>query len=343
LFLILVDDRSKIENLIKLTELNLDQNPLGSIPPFNNSNIESLFLQDTSLTSAEFPSSYINSSLQKISLNNNKIRSIKTDDFAFLKKSNLKTLEIDSGSLSSIEQNAFAPLTELQSLSLKNNQLKSCEFLSTFRFLSSIKLDNNQFTSLPQQLSTQKNIKTYSFTNNFISIIDESSPLYTWMKKNYTDIGLYLANNTFDCCQSLWFIRFLKSYAYFIKDAPLLKCSTPSIYAGKQLINLNPNEMNCDGHTPDISWWTSGRIVGVTIGGLAAASISATVVIIITRRRRVRLGYTEIDGVDDPLPSAPIPSFPAYGEDDDTISTYSTAVTTNTRGGQAPLKDEHQI
>jgi hypothetical protein len=226
--------------------------------------------------------------------------------------------------------------------------------------LSSIKLDGNQFTVLPQELSTLNNIKTYFFTNNLISIIDETSPLYIWSKKNYTNIQIYLANNSFDCCQSLWFIRFLKTSSHFVADAQLLKCLKPSIYAGQQLVTLNPDKMDCGGTPPSDSWWTVGRIVGVTVGGLLTVLVLISVIVTFTHRAQIRSGYTEIDGIDDPLPTAPIstsydpiptapisPSndllFPAYGQDDDTISSYSTAVTRHTTGSQAPTHNDSEI
>jgi hypothetical protein len=339
--LIIVDDRSKIENLPKLSDLSLNQNPLGTIPPFNDSKIKSLSLQDTSLRSAKFPSSYVGSVLRTISLSNNEIRSINEDDFVSLKTSKVTKLTIDIASLSIIDQNAFSPLIELQALSLQNNQLKSCKFLPIIPVLASIKLDRNQFTSLPQELLTPGNIKSFFFTYNSISIIDESSPLYTWMKKNYTNIKVYLANNPFNCCQSLWFIRFLKISPQFVGDASLLKCASPSNYAGQLLIHLNPDKMNCGGA---VSRWTTAWIIGIIVGGLVIGLALIIVIIIFHRRGRSRSGYTEIDGIDDPSPNAPLlPSnepplpFPPHAEDnDDGMSTYSTAVTVHTTGSQAP-------
>ncbi|CAF1517983.1 unnamed protein product, partial [Adineta steineri] len=96
-----INDRIKIESLPKLTNLILNQNPLGKIPPFNMRTLQFLSLEDTLLTSAEFPTSYKNSSLQQISLSNNKIHSINETDFLVLHNS------------------------QLTELSLKNNQLKS--------------------------------------------------------------------------------------------------------------------------------------------------------------------------------------------------------------------------
>ncbi|CAF1321101.1 unnamed protein product [Adineta ricciae] len=334
-------DRSKIENLPRLLDLSLNQNPLGSIPPFNSSRIQSLSLDDTSLTSARFPPSYSSSILQKLNLNNNKIRSIQSGDFQALENSKLKRLHIDNAALTTVDQNAFAPLIQLQSLSLQNNQLKSCEFLSTLRVLSSIKLDGNLFTSLPSQLITQSSIKSFSFTNNRISIIDESSPLFTWQKENRTNIQVFLANNSFDCCQSLWFIRFLKISAHLVQDASILTCAAPSVYAGQNLSALNPDAMNCGGSQPKKWSWTFERIVAVSLGGFFIVLVVAGTIALFVRGRRSRTGYTEIGGVNDPLPTAPeMPTeqfpFPQHGEDnDDSVSTYSTAPSARTDGSQA--------
>ncbi|CAF3766826.1 unnamed protein product [Rotaria magnacalcarata] len=161
-----VTDRAKIENLSLLVDLSFNQNILGIIPPFNRAKIRSLSLQENSLVSAEFPSSYSSSLLKTISLSNNKIRWINVEDFLSLRDSQLTKLSIDSSSISKIDQNAFTQLKKLEALSLKNNQLKSCEFLSNLPSLSSIKLDDNQFTSLPQQLATQE--KSKSFHSNII-------------------------------------------------------------------------------------------------------------------------------------------------------------------------------
>jgi hypothetical protein len=342
LSLIVVTDRAKIENLPNLIDLSINQNPLGIIPPFNNTKIQFLSLQDTSLTSAEFPSSYNNSILRTISLSKNKIRSIKENDFLILRNSKLDKLNLDSASISTIDQNAFVPLTQLQSLSLNNNQLKSCEFLSNLHLLSSIKLDENQFTSLPQQLSVPGNIKTYSFIHNSISIIDESSPLYQWSKRSYTNIKIYLANNSFDCCLSLWFIRFLKTSPQFVGDSSLLTCVTPSKFAGKLLINLDPDEMNC-GNVPSKLWWTTGRIIGIIFGCAIIISIIIIILVFICiRRHPSRSGYTEIDGIDedpynniDPSLSGG-PVFPISDDDYDALSIHTIGGIRRITGSEAP-------
>lgn len=331
---IIVSDRSKIENLPNLIDLSINQNPLEIIPPFNNTKIQFLSLQDTLLTSAVIPPSYNNSVLQTITLNNNKIRIINENDFLFLRYSKLHKLTLDSASISLIDRNAFIPLTQLQSLSLINNQLKSCEFLSNLP-ITSIKLDENQFTSLPQQLSTPGRIKTYSFKHNLISIIDESSPLYMWFKKNITNIQIYLANNSFDCCLSLWFIRFLKTSSQIIPDASALKCATPSKFAGELLTKLNPDEMNCNGDIPNKSWWTTARIIGIIIGCAVTISIIIIIVAFIRfRRHPSRSGYQEIDdhlytNIDPSISGGPV--FPVSFDDDyDGLSAHTYAGSTRT-------------
>jgi hypothetical protein len=99
--------------------------------------------------------------------------------------------------------------------------------------------------------------------------------------------------------------------------------------------------MNCGGVRPDKSWWTVDRIIGISVGGSVAVLILIFVIGIFMSRKPSRSGYTEIDGVDDPLPNAPIaPSnellFPPYGEEDDALSAYSAAVSRHTTASQAP-------
>lgn len=330
------DDLLKITNLNQLSILSLNGNPLEKIPQFNNSKFRSLSLQDTLLTSAEFPSSYFASSLDTIIISNNKIRTINENDFVNLKNSRVGKLHIDSASLSSIHSNAFKSLDRLQSLSLKNNQLKSCEFLSNLPLLASIHLNQNQFTFLPQELSLKNNIKKFFFQNNLITIIDESSPLHTWLTKNYTNNQISLANNSFDCCQSLWFIQFLHTSSDFVVDAASLTCATPSNYTGQFLMKLDVQRMNCGGIKPNPTWWTPARITAISLGVFASIAGVILVIYIAVRQKQKHSSYTEIDGVDDPTPTIQHP-FPAYGqEDDDNLSTYSTAPTRFTNNSHAP-------
>lgn len=286
-------------------------------------NIQFLSLQNTSLISAEFPPSYSNaSSLQTISLNGNKIRSIAEKDLLVLRNTNLHKLHLHDNELSTIDRNAFAPLSKLQALSLKNNRLASCDFLPTLPLLSAINLDGNQFVSLPQELSLESKIQFYSFQRNSISTIDESSPLRTWWEKNATTKVVYLANNSLDCCRSIWLVRLLKLSPKFIGDAASLVCAGPSELAGKKLISLDPDQLNCDGGSGR-TWWTVGRIIGVTVGIGAFTFIIVLAVILIVklvrRRRRARSGYAPIDGFDDssrPPPLLPPAAAASYHEYD---------------------------
>ncbi|CAF0758722.1 unnamed protein product [Adineta steineri] len=278
-----INDRTKIESLPKLTNLILNQNPLEIIPPFNIRTLQFLSLEDTSLTSAEFPISYNNSSLQRISLSNNKIHSINETDFLVLHNS------------------------QLTELSLKNNQLKSCEFLLNLPRLYSINLDKNQFTSLPEQLTTPGKIRNYSFMHNFITVIDETSPLNIWLKNNYTNMKIYLTNNSLDCCLSFWFIRFLKISFEIVGNASLLTCTSPLNFAGKLLIDLNPDEMNCHN---DIT--KKPRVIGIISGFIGIIIISIVAAFIWNQRRPLRSGYREIDGIDESYGG---PAFPISDEE----------------------------
>ncbi|CAF0938878.1 unnamed protein product [Didymodactylos carnosus] len=243
----LFNDIEKIQNLTSLKHLTLSGNPLNTIPAFNNTNIQTLTMQRAQINSANFPKTYNGSSLQIISLSDNNIRLIGDNDFLSLKNKKLLKLDITHNQLNKISITAFEIFSQsLQSLALSQNSLSSCEFLATLKNLASIKLDQNKFTSLPEQLLIPNNIKNYFFTQNSIKIIDQSSPLSTWIKKNLTGINIYLKDNPLDCCGSLWLIENLKnSNKRYIADANLLTCTTPIQYFGKRLIDLQPTEMNC--------------------------------------------------------------------------------------------------
>lgn len=293
-------DRLKIESLTKLNVFSLNQNPLGIIPPFGRLKLLSFSLQDTSLISAKFPSSYENSLIQFVSLSHNKIQSIHADDFSNLHASGMTKLHLDDVELQSIDPNALTPLNQLQALSLKRNHLKSCEFLSTLPLLSSIKLDENSFMSLPQQLSLGGNIKDYSFTSNNISTIDTSSPLNVWFTQNFTNRQISLYKNPFDCCSSQWFIRFIQSATHFVSDSSILECNSPKDVLGKKLIEIDLNQLNCDGSNK--SWWTTFHIGIVSGISLTTLLIVPPVVIFYRRRRKHRRsGYQEIPGNDENL------------------------------------------
>ena len=335
--LVTADDIATITDLPHLEDLNLNGNPLGTIPAFNHSIIRSLSLQDASLTSIEFPSVYKDAlQLATLSLSKNKIRSIGDSDLFALRNSKLDKIQIDEASLSHIDQNAFVPLKQLQSLSLKDNQLKSCDFLATLPHLSSINLDGNQFTSLPPQLAAPRTVKTFSFKRNALVAIDASSPLDTWQKKNLTNVKVYLANNSFDCCRSLWLVEFLKTSAHYVGDASLLTCAKPSALIGKFLVHLDPEAMNCGAGVPSRPWW----IIGLGVGGAVAIVSSIAVVVKLIRQRQHRSSYTEINGIDDPSPAAPPPNdlvFPVYDHDADAFSEYSTSISgRTTTGSEAP-------
>jgi hypothetical protein len=162
-------------------------------------------------------------------------------------------------------------------------------------------------------------IKIYSFRHNSIAVIDERSPLNTWSKMNWTDIRIYLANNTIDCCLSIWLVHFLKTSPMFVEDKLELMCTTPVNLAGKLLTDLHPDEMHCGGDIPSQSWWTTGRIMAVVGACVGVTVVSIAIFYVLIRRRPSRSGYTRIDDpyvhIDTGLPGGPV--FPTPDDDDD--------------------------
>lgn len=317
-------DVDKINRLPNLIDLSINQNPLTTIPPFGNPHIRFLSMQDTSFISGQFPPSYSSCLLQSVTLSGSKIRTLHENDLLALANSPLTKLYMDGASISTIDPGAFTPLKNLQSLSLNNNQLKSAEFLSRMARLASVRLDGNQFSVLPPQLAIPGKVKMYSFKRNAITVIDELSPLRTWSTNNWTDIRIYLANNSIDCCLSLWLVGFLKAFPMIVADGSQLTCATPANLAGKLLVNLRPDDMHC-GDTPSRAWWTTGRIIGLISGCAAATMIAILIFYVLTRRRRSRSGYTEIDDpyvqIDTALPSGP--AFATANDDDEHYAAFS--------------------
>ncbi|CAF1557702.1 unnamed protein product [Rotaria magnacalcarata] len=144
---------------------------------------------------------------------------------------------------------------------------------------------------------------------------------------NTTNVQVFLANNTFDCCLSLWFIRFLKTSPQFVPDVSLLTCATPLSFTGKLLIKLNPDDMNCGSDIPSKSWLTIGRIIGIAIRSACLLILSVAMVYIYNRRYPSRSGYIPISEHDD-LYSNPNALFserlkiPIREDDDDQLLTH---------------------
>ncbi|CAF1544682.1 unnamed protein product, partial [Didymodactylos carnosus] len=324
------NDIEKIQNLTSLKHLTLSGNPLNTIPAFNNTNIQTLTMQRAQINSANFPKTYNGSSLQIISLSDNNIRLIGDNDFLSLKNKKLLKLDITHNQLNKISITAFEIFSQsLQSLALSQNSLSSCEFLATLKNLASIKLDQNKFTSLPEQLLIPNNIKNYFFTQNSIKIIDQSSPLSTWIKKNLTGINIYLKDNPLDCCGSLWLIENLKnSNKRYIADANLLTCTTPIQYFGKRLIDLQPTEMNCV-IQPQFKL-SIAEIVGISVGSVFLVAFVTVFVIILTKRRqRSHLRHYERIPDNDEEPPLP-PLFPSSQSDASSYSQPQTSYGTGT-------------
>ncbi len=240
-----------INNITSLKSLVLSDNPLETIPELTLSHLVNLQLENTHLQTVTFPKSYENcTNLQSIVLSNNTLIKLTSDNFKSLPS--LTKITIDNAQLHSIDEDAFTNLSKtLQTISLESNLLNSAEFLSIMPNLLSVNFDNNQFKQLPKEMSKPGQIKHFSFRNNQIDTIDESSPLFYLTKTNLSDIEIYLSNNPFECCQSRWFIRYLTGSKNLVKDSSNLTCALPKSLAGQRLIDLHADLIHCS-HEPKI-------------------------------------------------------------------------------------------
>lgn len=228
-----------------MKSLVLSNNPLGIIPQLSLPHLTILQLENTSLTTAAFPTSYENcTNLQYLTLSNNNFTEITSDHLKFLPS--LRNISFDNVGFHVIDPNTFLNHSStLQSLSLQSNSLKSAEFLSTISNIHSINFDNNSFDQFPKELIPLIQLKHLSFRNNQIHTIDESSPLFSWMKRNLSDIEINLSNNPIDCCQSRWFLRYLNGPKNLVQDSHDLVCASPKLFSGKRLLDLHIDLMDC--------------------------------------------------------------------------------------------------
>lgn len=229
--------------------------------------LEYLNFEETELKSARFPTSFENSTkLQIVLLSKNNIKQIDADDLKCLTA--LTKLYLDADALVSIDRNTFIThKNTLTSLSVISNSLESTEFLSHVNNLLSIDLDENHLKRFPKEIVNASQIKHVSLRNNLVEAIDESSPLFYWMKTNRSDIEVYLSSNPFDCCQSRWLIHYLSGPANLVKDAMHLTCNSPKVYAGRRLIDLRADLMNCANEPfhPSNPTWTKSTITLLTV------------------------------------------------------------------------------
>jgi len=157
----------------------------------------------------------------------------------------LKSLTLTNNPLFTIPE---LSLPDLVHLDLNNARLKS-EIIPKSYFnstkLQSINFDRNKFKQLPDKLIEFSQMKSLSFRHNRISIIDEFSPFAHWLTANRTDLEFYLENNPFDCCRSRWFVHYLHDSKNLVKDSANLTCALPKRYAGRRLIDLHTELMDC--------------------------------------------------------------------------------------------------
>ena len=260
---------------------------MTNIPALSLVHLVQLRLENTELKSALFPKSFENcSALETIVLSNNKLITLKADDLQSLPS--LTKLLLDRTHLTFIDRHALLTNNSngLQSISLVGNELRSTEFLSNLTNLLAVNLDQNALTKLPEELNSTGHLKQISFRENLIETINESSPLFHWMKANLSGIDVYLNRNLFDCCQSRWFIHYLASPQNLVRDAFNLTCSSPKNYAGQRLIDLPADLMDCSIGPFHPSHFHFGTFVTTVLPLLGMGFVILLVVGLILRQRK---------------------------------------------------------
>lgn len=159
------------------------------------------------------------SHLHTIFLNENQLRNVNSGAFHGLPS--LKYLYLDKNRISNVSADAFQGLNHLDSLYLQYNSISeiSPETFSNLPHLRKLYLHNNKITQLKNGLF-----------ENMVSL-----------KR------LRLDNNDFVCnCNVLWLLKFLGKSRHIEAD---IVCKHPANLMGKNLIDLNETDLDCESPT----------------------------------------------------------------------------------------------
>ncbi len=222
-------------NLVNLEELHLDGNTIRQIDSQSfGANLESIVLP----------------SLNKLALNNNKLKDI--DGESFIKLVDLKAITLSNNRLQSLTASMFKGLKRLEFLDINNNNLSKIEN-STFKSLSSLKvlyLSQNSLSEVPHGLPF---LEWLDLSRNRIMFVNET--------QSNTDIYpievVNLAHNPLHCdCHMLWLKELWDRREYILKNSVVIvhedfvpTCTSPLDIANESWDFLGDDVFRCDEST----------------------------------------------------------------------------------------------
>ena len=194
------------QDVMKLTELNLNSNQLLTIPDeplCQTINLESIRVDFNHIKSMWFGRCFLLlRNLQNLILDSNKVSQIDSTDFKHLRNSPIKSLSISKCRLVSIAPGAFEYFDRLETLLISRNLLHSVPYqkLSPLKHLQNLDLSGIHLTVLDFQNVDFKNLSSLKISENKFVIVNGSTlssirkfPL-TYLQMNKCRIR-YLSSN----------------------------------------------------------------------------------------------------------------------------------------------------
>ncbi|XP_050408576.1 toll-like receptor 13 [Patella vulgata] len=243
-----------------LTQFYIDNNHIHLIESNTFSNLPKLYLVSISYNGPDMALqefAFNSSSLKKLYLYDNdmyfvnKLKYVSKD--AFKNCTHLEALMLSSNHFEftthQMFEEMFSTLANLKNLSLAHGGVQLLpRFIPKYLDkLVELLLGHNNIIYIPEgyfnNLNSLQKIEIYS---NKITTVKPNTFSLQFLKQVK---GIDLSNNPFSCsCELLWFINFLKTSPIrkrFIRFPKEYICGSPTVYSGKQLLQVRLSERTC--------------------------------------------------------------------------------------------------
>ncbi|XP_050408574.1 toll-like receptor 7 [Patella vulgata] len=259
-----------------LKQFEIDNNRIHLIESNTFLNLPKLLLVSISYNGPDMvlqEFAFNSSSLKELYLNDNDMyfvdgqKHVSKDAFKYCTQ--LEVLRVSSNhfefTTSQMFEETFSTLVNLRILSLAHGGV---QFLPSFipKYLGKLKtlwLSHNNIIYIPEgYFISLHSLQNVQLNSNKITTVKPNTFSLQFLKKVKS---IDLSNNTFSCtCELLWFINFLKTspirkrFIHFPKE---YICGSPTVYSGKQLLQVRLSERTCA-----ITYQTRLIIISVSAG-----------------------------------------------------------------------------
>ncbi|XP_078695020.1 uncharacterized protein LOC144923974 [Branchiostoma floridae x Branchiostoma belcheri] len=263
-------------NLPSLGFLFLGNNKLAEIPTIEMSlpTLHTLFLYNNSIWDIPANAFWNQPNLVYLYLDTNKISHIDPEAFKGLDK--LNRLFLFGNHIADLPDRVFFGLSNLETIRLQDNQISHL-YPDTFTGITNLEylfLDNNYIWEFPvEALSKVKIYDLYITSNQITTLSLEAHDAMLSVNRM-----LVIDGNPWHCdCEMAPFRKKMNESLdakHFISHQ--MACNSPGKFYGKQLIDINPEDLTCDNAT------------SVVLGILFVMLLIGGVVLVVRYRKRVR-------------------------------------------------------